>query len=156
MHLAASVIALTLVTAASTGCVTRHVVCRYDAARLVPAGGIFRAVPGTNQVLVLSKTTAIPIPHGVSGYFFYVQLAPALIHEDEVVEIPSERAQSHLVIFRAPVYDRSTTFTGSIRILKTHDEFVEAEVDLRADDVGWRYKGRAKFVSAIITPQFEP
>ncbi len=146
---------LVLLAVATVGC-TETLALRYGSAGVTESRKAYRMAAGSAQVFELSRTRFLPIPDAFSGYVFYLEVDPGLVREGEVLQVPSDGAKPYLLVINAPSYRRSTACQGSVRLAKVRDTFLEALVDLRANDVGWAYRGTAKLMSAIVTPKLHP
>ena len=146
---------LVLVAMAAVGC-TETLALRYGSARITESRRSYRLAPGSAQVFELSRSRFVPIPDAFSGYVFYLEVDPALVREGEILQVPSDGVKPYLLVINGPSHRRSTACRGSVRLGKVRDTFLEAAVDLSANDVGWAYRGTAKLVSAIVTPKLHP
>jgi hypothetical protein len=146
---------LALVAIAPVGC-TETLALRYGSAAVTEGRRSYRLAAGSAQVFELSRTRFLPIPDAFSGYVFYLEVDPGLVREGEILQVPSDGVKPYLLVINAPSYRRSTACQGSVRLAKVRDTFLEAAVDLRANDVGWAYRGTAKLMSAIVTPTLHP
>jgi hypothetical protein len=126
---------------------------RFDAAAVIPVQKSYEVTAGSSQVLEIYRVSGIPIPDAFSGYGFYLQVEPSLIHEGATIDVPSDRAKPFLWLLKAPQYRSSTNVAGVVRISSIRETELRATVDLRSTDLPWKYSGEVTFVSAIVPPR---
>lgn len=128
---------------------------RYNAASGVVGTrqcGRTRLVPGSDVVLELHEFNAYPVPDAAEGYWFFLQIAPDLVKEEQELIIPDTGVRPFLSRVLAPACQTTESLGGRLRILSVRDTTLEVWLAVQSQDLNpnWRFEGEVKFESAIM------
>jgi len=132
------------------GC-AEHFYRIYEHAQVVRSqDGDYELSTGPNAVLEIYKFRGLPVPDAFSGSSLLLELNPTLLRLNEPIQVPTAGAKAYLWLFHAPIHERTEVVMGTVTPLEFGAGHLLARVDLSSSTPGWRYNGKARFLSTSV------